>query len=284
MHFGRELKARRCAEASQAPRDLDSAPTDTTQMIYALTAALGALVGNAHVLPSAASARVATPTMVASPRFAFYGTGTKPPALQGDTSIDEDESMLGAMYDNVPISDLTSQEIVWDLVQGNQRFVKARSQGPVGQIDDGTTLVQKLVADALNPRAVKALVVSCARSYSPVDTIFDAQAGDLQHLRAPSSLPRSQTTARIHGMGPPHTQGPHMGLHTSLHSPLLPTGAPHAHARPAATPRSPVHPPAGVCGNIVGNNDGAVGSIEFALARSSPKLLVVMANSRNGAY
>jgi hypothetical protein len=73
--------------------------------------------------------------VAASPRFAFYGE-TKPPALQQGATLEDEDVALGAMYDNVPVSEQTSQKIVWDLVQGNHRFVKARSFGPTRTIDD----------------------------------------------------------------------------------------------------------------------------------------------------
>jgi len=193
-------------------------------MIYtvAAAAAISALVGHAPVSPSAAmSARVSAPTMAAAaPRFATYGTANTPDLQY---ALDEEDARIkSVMYDNVPISSQTPQEIIWDLAQGNRRFVDERTMGPMrrdNEEDAGLTLVQKLVTDNVKARPVKALIASCARSYSPVDTIFHAEAGDLQHLR--------------------------------------------------------------VCGNIVGQSDGAAGSIEFALARSSPKVLVVMANSAN---
>jgi carbonic anhydrase len=191
-------------------------------MLHLVANSATGLVGIApiNLPPSVASARFpAGPTMAvtrSAPRFSFYGD-TKPPALQDDSPFDADT--LEVLYDNVPVSTQSQQEIIWELIEGNQRFMKRRGGGAPQDTAAPTSLVTKLVADALNPRPVKALVVSCARSYSPVDSIFDAAAGDLQHLR--------------------------------------------------------------VCGNIIGSNDGAVGSIEFALARSSPKVLVVMANSRN---
>jgi len=206
-------------------------------MLYAITASslLSALVGNAPVKPSAptSSGRVVHATKMAasgadsmtmkSANSASFYASNLPPALRAQLGLFsegvEEENAAAIMYDGLPISEQSPKEIIWDLVKGNQEYVKGRLNPAMYGFSSEDSLVQNLVGDTLNPKAVKALVVSCARSYAPVDTIFNAGAGELQHLR--------------------------------------------------------------LCGNLVGENDGAVGSIEFALARSSPKVLLVMGNSNN---
>lgn len=196
-------------------------------MIYALTAGtITALVGS-HVAVKPVTmpvvARASAPQMVVNldkGKANQYISSNLPPALRAQLGLftdDEDDTAAGIMYDGLPSSDQQPNEIIWDLSQGNQNYVKGRLNP--AQYSSEESLVQSLIADSLNPKPVKALVVSCARSYAPVDTIFDASAGELQHLR--------------------------------------------------------------LCGNVVGKNDGTVGSIEFALARSSPKVILVLANSNN---
>jgi carbonic anhydrase len=77
-----------------------------------------------------------------------------------------------------------ARETIWELAQGNKRFVQQRGHGNRPQQNAPTTsLVEKLIEDPLKPSAARAIVLSCARSYAPIDSIFDTQPGDIQVIR-----------------------------------------------------------------------------------------------------
>jgi len=107
-------------------------------------------------------------------------------------------------------------EVIWSLSCGNKRYldsmrgVTSRAPRP---------LLDMLIDDPLKPAKVKALVISCARSFAPIDSIFDVEPGNVQVVR--------------------------------------------------------------VCGYVGGKNSGVTGSVEFALAKSAPPVLIVLGNSQN---
>ena len=77
-------------------------------------------------------------------------------------------------------------DTIWELAQGNKRYVQRRStSGFLSDVRPGDhqSLVDLLVEDPLKPTFAKAIVLSCARSYAPVDWIFDTRPGELQVIR-----------------------------------------------------------------------------------------------------
>jgi len=68
---------------------------------------------------------------------------------------------------------------ILEFLQGNKRWVE---NGCVSAPTTGP-LVNKLVEDPFNPTQKKALVLSCARSVAPMDSLFDTNPGELQVVR-----------------------------------------------------------------------------------------------------
>jgi len=71
-----------------------------------------------------------------------------------------------------------------EFMEGNKKWV---DNGLVSSTSTGS-LVNNLVEDPFNPIPKKALVLSCARSVAPMDSIFDTNPGELQVVRVCGNL------------------------------------------------------------------------------------------------
>lgn len=74
-------------------------------------------------------------------------------------------------------SSLSPVQVIRQLSEGNKMYVESRqeAQPPSRQS------VSSLSTNTQAP--VQAVVISCARSYAPIDSVFQAAAGDLTHIR-----------------------------------------------------------------------------------------------------
>jgi len=79
-------------------------------------------------------------------------------------------------------SQLLAAQTVWELAQGNKRYAGRRGVSNVESRVD-RSVVEMLIEDPLKPTRPKAIVISCARSYAPIDAIFDTSPGELQVIR-----------------------------------------------------------------------------------------------------
>jgi len=71
-----------------------------------------------------------------------------------------------------------------EFIEGNKRWVK---NGCVAATPSGD-IVNNLVEDPFNPSVKKAMVLSCARSVAPMDSLFDTSPGELQVIRVCGNL------------------------------------------------------------------------------------------------
>jgi len=81
-------------------------------------------------------------------------------------------------------SQLLAAQTVWELAQGNKRHITSRSASGRPNMfpnarDWEYDRPDLLSEDPMRPAASKAVVLSCARSYAPVDTVFDTSPGEL---------------------------------------------------------------------------------------------------------
>jgi hypothetical protein len=73
-------------------------------------------------------------------------------------------------------------QTVWELAQGNKRYAGRRGVSNTESKGE-RSVVEMLIEDPLRPTPPKAIVISCARSYAPIDAIFDTSPGQLQVIR-----------------------------------------------------------------------------------------------------
>ena len=63
-----------------------------------------------------------------------------------------------------------AKNAIWELAQGNKRYVSARGVTSIERSQD-KSVVDLLVEDPLRPSSTKAIVLACARSYAPIDSV-----------------------------------------------------------------------------------------------------------------
>ena len=78
--------------------------------------------------------------------------------------------------------EILPKDVVVELMEGNRRWVASRG-GEGRQRKVSRSNVDRLSEDPLKPTPVKALFISCARSFAPLDSLFDAKPGELQVVR-----------------------------------------------------------------------------------------------------
>ena len=77
-------------------------------------------------------------------------------------------------------------EIVWEMLQGNREYVRQRKEAALDNGGHSHEYLQYLQEDgggALRQVKVKALIISCARSFAPMDHIFGTNPREIQVVR-----------------------------------------------------------------------------------------------------
>jgi hypothetical protein len=117
---------------------------------------------------------------------------------EGDDRSPESQDKEGTVYDGKTGIRFNSEQdhIVWELLQGNREYVRMRKEKDYA-FDKGkdgrpksVTYLEHLQEDPISNNGgslrqvkVKALVVTCARSFAPMDHIFGTEPRELQVVK-----------------------------------------------------------------------------------------------------
>merc|ERR550537_1927437 len=104
---------------------------------------------------------------------AMMGMGHSDPMASADPDDPDSGPILEAKRG-------AASEIIWKLAQGNKRYVNGMGNP---SRKNKKPLVEQLIEDPLRPQLTEALVIACARSFAPVDVIFDTEPGQLEVIR-----------------------------------------------------------------------------------------------------
>mmetsp|Transcript_23480 Transcript_23480/g.45719 ORF Transcript_23480/g.45719 Transcript_23480/m.45719 type:complete len:778 (+) Transcript_23480:30-2363(+) len=107
-----------------------------------------------------------------------------PVAKSRSAVIVEGQAPINPAAAKVSKSELSPEQIVYAMAQGNKRYVEG--QGTAGA--SKSSMVDLLVEDPLNPTPVQAIVVSCSRQNAPIDSIFDAEPGSISSFRVTGNV------------------------------------------------------------------------------------------------
>lgn len=82
-------------------------------------------------------------------------------------------------------SRISARDVIWEFSQGNVKFVEGRRDNEAGhkQRFHHGTLIDKLVEDPLKPVQRKAIILSDARGFAPIDEILNTAPGEIQIVR-----------------------------------------------------------------------------------------------------